>query len=52
MAAMKSEAENPWTEHKAPDGRSYYYNSKTKESRWEKPEEFKPKVFDFLLKLI
>ncbi|EDW75881.1 uncharacterized protein Dwil_GK14962 [Drosophila willistoni] len=27
-----------WTEHKAPDGRSYYYNQNTKQSSWEKPE--------------
>jgi len=30
-----------WTEHKAPDGRTYYYNSISKESRWEKPDELK-----------
>lgn len=28
-----------WTEHKAPDGRKYYYNSATKQSSWEKPAE-------------
>ena len=33
-----------WTEHMAPDGRAYYYNVLTKESRWEKPAEFKPAV--------
>lgn len=33
-----------WTEHKAPDGRSYYYNSVTKQSAWEKPEELKTKT--------
>ena len=26
-----------WTEHKAPDGRTYYYNNVTKQSAWEKP---------------
>ncbi|XP_041371055.1 transcription elongation regulator 1-like [Gigantopelta aegis] len=26
-----------WTEHKNTDGRSYYYNSKTMESTWDKP---------------
>jgi pre-mRNA-processing factor 40 len=36
----KVEAEK-WTEHKAPDGRTYYYNSLTQESKWEKPEELK-----------
>ncbi|XP_014239361.1 pre-mRNA-processing factor 40 homolog A isoform X2 [Cimex lectularius] len=30
-----------WTEHKAPDGRTYYYNTVTKKSLWEKPEELK-----------
>ena len=30
-----------WTEHKAPDGRTYYYNAISKESRWEKPDELK-----------
>ena len=30
-----------WTEHKAPDGRCYYYNAATKQSSWEKPEELK-----------
>ncbi|KRT84883.1 hypothetical protein AMK59_601 [Oryctes borbonicus] len=27
-----------WTEHKAPDGRFYYYNGKKGESVWEKPQ--------------
>jgi len=32
-------AEDPknWTEHKAPDSRTYFYNSVTKASIWEKP---------------
>lgn len=28
-----------WTEHKAPDGRLYWYNAKTKVSKWDKPAE-------------
>lgn len=28
-----------WTEHTAPDGRKYYYNSQTKQSSWEKPAD-------------
>ena len=30
-----------WTEHRAPDGRLYYYNSKAGESVWEKPQTLK-----------
>uniref|UniRef100_A0A1B6EA38 Pre-mRNA-processing factor 40 homolog B n=1 Tax=Clastoptera arizonana TaxID=38151 RepID=A0A1B6EA38_9HEMI len=30
-----------WTEHKAPDGRTYYYNVVSKQSLWEKPDELK-----------
>ena len=27
-----------WSEHKNVDGRSYYYNSTTMESTWDKPQ--------------
>ena len=27
-----------WIEYKTPDGRAYYYHSKTQKSVWEKPE--------------
>lgn len=30
-----------WSEHRAPDGRMYYYNSKAGESVWEKPQPLK-----------
>ncbi|XP_008557971.1 pre-mRNA-processing factor 40 homolog A isoform X1 [Microplitis demolitor] len=30
-----------WSEHKAPDGRTYYYNATTKQSLWEKPDDLK-----------
>ncbi|XP_028391047.1 transcription elongation regulator 1-like isoform X2 [Dendronephthya gigantea] len=30
-----------WSEHKIADGRSYYYNSQTKASVWEKPDVLK-----------
>ena len=30
-----------WSEHKMADGRSYYYNSRTKASVWEKPDALK-----------
>ncbi|XP_048346195.1 pre-mRNA-processing factor 40 homolog B isoform X2 [Sphaerodactylus townsendi] len=33
-----------WSEHRAPDGRVYYYNSETKQSSWEKPDELKSKA--------
>jgi len=33
-----------WTEHRLPDGRLYYYNNKSKESKWEKPKEFDGKL--------
>ncbi|XP_059477896.1 pre-mRNA-processing factor 40 homolog A [Neocloeon triangulifer] len=41
--ANMSKAKNNavWTEHKAPDGRTYYYNNKTKQSSWEKPDDLK-----------
>ncbi|KAJ0175611.1 hypothetical protein K1T71_008770 [Dendrolimus kikuchii] len=32
---------SPWSEHRAPDGRTYYYNSVTKQSLWEKPDDLK-----------
>ena len=28
-----------WTEHRLPDGRVYYYNTKTLESTWDRPKE-------------
>ncbi|XP_065216790.1 transcription elongation regulator 1 [Planococcus citri] len=30
-----------WTEHRAPDGRPYFYNAKGGESVWEKPQALK-----------
>ncbi|KAI3633051.1 hypothetical protein MIR68_009126 [Amoeboaphelidium protococcarum] len=40
-----------WTEHKAPDGRLYWYNKDTKESKWEKPDELKSKAERLLGKM-
>jgi len=41
--------QSDWTEHKAPDGRTYYYNSVTKQSLWEKPDELKTSAEVFFL---
>jgi len=42
VVAPKPESKKTnWTEHKAPDGRTYYYNAVTKQSSWEKPDELK-----------
>ena len=38
---QEKKASTAWTEHKAPDGRLYYYNNKTKVSSWQKPDELK-----------
>lgn len=40
----ETKSASDWTEHKAPDGRSYYYNSVSKQSSWEKPDELKTKT--------
>ncbi|XP_014204718.1 pre-mRNA-processing factor 40 homolog A [Copidosoma floridanum] len=39
--SVLAEKKSDWTEHKAPDGRTYYYNCITKQSLWEKPDELK-----------
>lgn len=33
-----------WTTAKTPDGREYYYNTITKLTTWEKPDELKDDV--------
>ncbi|GFS37335.1 pre-mRNA-processing factor 40 homolog B [Nephila pilipes] len=38
---VKDVQKSNWTEHKAPDGRTYFYNHVTKQSSWEKPDELK-----------
>ncbi|KAF5377810.1 hypothetical protein D9757_008104 [Collybiopsis confluens] len=32
---------NVWTEHRNPEGRTYWFNTGTKESVWEKPDDLK-----------
>ncbi|KAI0080143.1 pre-mRNA-processing protein prp40 [Panus rudis PR-1116 ss-1] len=32
---------NIWTEHRNPEGRTYWFNTGTRESVWEKPDELK-----------
>ncbi|XP_025068186.1 pre-mRNA-processing factor 40 homolog B [Alligator sinensis] len=44
LARDMSRKKPPWTEHKAPDGRTYYYNCDSKQSTWEKPDELKSKA--------
>jgi len=42
-----------WAEHTAPDGRTYYYNSVTRESAWEKPDALKtPEEREALVSLV
>lgn len=41
MPAMSSLSHPEWSEHKSPDGRVYYYNSVSKQSSWEKPDDLK-----------
>jgi hypothetical protein len=41
LSRMSSAKKALWTEHKAPDGRIYFYNADTKQSSWEKPDDLK-----------
>jgi transcription elongation regulator 1 len=34
---LQKPAEEVWVENKTPDGRTYYYNARTRESSWVKP---------------
>ncbi|EMP40899.1 Transcription elongation regulator 1 [Chelonia mydas] len=36
-------AVSEWTEYKTADGKTYYYNNRTLESTWERPQELKEK---------
>ncbi|XP_016414606.1 pre-mRNA-processing factor 40 homolog A-like [Sinocyclocheilus rhinocerous] len=37
----QSKKKSVWTEHKSLDGKTYYYNTDTKQSTWEKPDDLK-----------
>uniref|UniRef100_A0AAQ4PMQ6 Pre-mRNA-processing factor 40 homolog A n=1 Tax=Gasterosteus aculeatus aculeatus TaxID=481459 RepID=A0AAQ4PMQ6_GASAC len=39
-----------WTEHKSLDGKTYFYNTETKQSTWEKPEDLKSPAEQMLSK--
>ncbi|XP_067405533.1 pre-mRNA-processing factor 40 homolog A isoform X2 [Emydura macquarii macquarii] len=45
-----SKQKSMWTEHKSPDGRTYYYNTETKQSTWEKPDDLKTPAEQMLSK--
>jgi len=38
---MSGDSKSVWTAHTSPDGRIYFFNSITKQSVWEKPDELK-----------
>lgn len=51
-ASLAGAAVSEWTEYKTADGKTYYYNNRTLESTWEKPQELKDKgTLGFLLQL-
>lgn len=41
LSQERADTSGQWKEFTAPDGRKYYYNKVTKESRWTMPEEMK-----------
>ncbi|KAL7991710.1 hypothetical protein Chor_015966 [Crotalus horridus] len=45
-----SKQKSVWSEHKSPDGRTYYYNTETKQSTWEKPDDLKTPAEQLLSK--
>ncbi|EDS40752.1 predicted protein [Culex quinquefasciatus] len=42
MAAAAT-VESEWTEHRAENGRTFYWNAALRKSVWEKPDGFQPK---------
>lgn len=41
-AAAATEPKPAWSQHKAPDGRPYWYNAQTKVSTYTRPTELTP----------
>ncbi|VDL90239.1 unnamed protein product [Schistocephalus solidus] len=41
VPAFQPASSNTWVEHTSHDGRKYYYNTMTKVTTWEKPDELK-----------
>ncbi|GHJ83823.1 hypothetical protein NliqN6_0225 [Naganishia liquefaciens] len=41
MSASPAKSSGEWHEYKAPDGRTYWSHSVTKQSRWDKPDDLK-----------
>uniref|UniRef100_A0A4W6FP18 PRP40 pre-mRNA processing factor 40 homolog A n=1 Tax=Lates calcarifer TaxID=8187 RepID=A0A4W6FP18_LATCA len=50
MGAPPMGQKSLWTEHKSLDGKTYYYNTETKQSTWEKPDELKSPAEQMLSK--
>ncbi|XP_071602439.1 pre-mRNA-processing factor 40 homolog A isoform X5 [Heliangelus exortis] len=50
QTATTNSSKSTWTEHKSPDGRTYYYNTETKQSTWEKPDDLKTPAEQLLSK--
>uniref|UniRef100_A0A3B4EW03 Pre-mRNA-processing factor 40 homolog A n=1 Tax=Pundamilia nyererei TaxID=303518 RepID=A0A3B4EW03_9CICH len=48
--AAPGTSKSVWTEHKSLDGKTYYYNTETKQSTWEKPDELKSPAEQMLSK--
>ncbi|OCT61068.1 pre-mRNA-processing factor 40 homolog A [Xenopus laevis] len=46
----QTKLKSQWTEHKSPDGRTYYYNAETKQSTWETPDDLKTPTEQLLSK--
>uniref|UniRef100_A0A8C2ZG89 Pre-mRNA-processing factor 40 homolog A n=1 Tax=Cyclopterus lumpus TaxID=8103 RepID=A0A8C2ZG89_CYCLU len=50
VSLVGSLSKSLWTEHKSLDGKTYFYNTETKQSTWEKPEDLKSPAEQMLSK--